>query len=61
VRWRPFPHSLKTRHWQVLFVYSCPEAAPVRAKMTYSTARASVVAAVAAAGVSDPKVSLLLA
>jgi Cofilin/tropomyosin-type actin-binding protein len=33
-------------YMQVFFIYSCPESALVRLKMTYSTARASVLAAV---------------
>lgn len=35
-----------------VLVYSCPEASAVRLKMTYSSSKASVVAAAAEAGVT---------
>mmetsp|Transcript_32450 Transcript_32450/g.100409 ORF Transcript_32450/g.100409 Transcript_32450/m.100409 type:complete len:345 (-) Transcript_32450:46-1080(-) len=41
------------REAKTLFVYYCPDAAPIKAKMTYSTAKATFAALLAEAGVAD--------
>lgn len=38
-------------------VYSCPDSAPIRQKMTYSTAKATVVAAINSLGLTLDKVT----
>lgn len=48
---------VKTASESVILVYSCPESAPIRQKMTYSTAKATVVAELNALGVSLDRVT----
>lgn len=48
---------VKTGSGSVILVYSCPESAPIRQKMTYSTAKATVVAELNALGVSLDRVT----
>ncbi|CAM9328785.1 unnamed protein product [Chrysoparadoxa australica] len=46
---------LLKRKGQTIFVYSCPECAPVREKMLYSSSRASAIAATDVAGIKTSK------
>lgn len=48
--------AIKTAHSGVCFVYFCPDVAPLREKMTYSTIKATVLAEAAALGVVWAKV-----
>ena len=47
---------LDTEPFGPLFLYSCPEEAPVKMKMIGSTARATVAAIVEASGIEIKKV-----